>query len=72
MREHEFRHNLADSIKPICNCGNAVESTKHYLLQWSNFKNESQSLQNIRIVNPNLLSLKEDVLTHLLLYGDST
>ena len=51
---------------PICNCGNAIESTKHYLLHCSNFKNERQSLlQNVRIFNPNLLSMNEDALTHL-------
>ena len=29
-------------------------------------------LQNLRIVNPNLLSMNEDALTHLLLYCDNT
>ena len=27
---------------------------------------------NVRIVNPNLLSMNEEALTHLLLYGDNT
>ena len=73
LREHKFRHNFRDSLNPICNCGNAIESTKHYLLHCSNFKNERQTLlQNIRTVNPNLLSINEDALTHLLLYGDNT
>ena len=71
--EHKFRHNFRDSLNPICNCGNAIESTKHYLLHCSNFKNERQTLlQNVRTVNPNLLSMNEDALTHLLLYGDNT
>ena len=29
-------------------------------------------LQNVRTVNPNLLSMNEDVLTHLLFYDDNT
>ena len=71
LHEHKFRHNFQNSLNSICNCGNAIESTKHYLLHCLNFKNERQTvLQNVRIVNPNLLSINEDVLTHLLLYGD--
>ena len=72
LRENKFRHNIRDSLNPTCNCGNAIESTKHYLLQCSNFKNELQVLlQNVTIANPNLLSMNEDALTHLLLYGDN-
>ena len=70
LLEHKFRHNF---LNRICNFGNATESTKHYLIQCSNFTNESQSfLQNVRIVNPDLLSMNEGVLTHLLLYDDNT
>ena len=73
MRENKFRHNFRNSPNAICNCGNAIESTKHYLLLCSNFKNERQSLlQSVRIVNLNLLSMNEDALTHLLLYGENT
>ena len=38
LREHKFRHNFRDSLNPICNCSNAIESTKHYLHHCSNFK----------------------------------
>ena len=66
LHEHKFRHNFRDSLNPICNCGSAIESTKHYLLHCSNFKSERQTLlQNVRIVNPNFLSMNEDALTHL-------
>ena len=48
-------------------------TSKHYLLHCSNFKNERQTLlQNVRIGNPNLLSMNEDALIHLLLYGDNS
>ena len=73
LREHKFRHNFRDSLNPICNCGSAIESTKHYLLQRLNSKNEKQTLlQNVRNVNLNLLSINKDVLTQLLLFGDNT
>ena len=73
LREHKFRHNFRDSLNTICNCSSAIELTKHYLLHCLNFKNERQTLpQNVRNINPNLLSVKDDALTHLLLYGDNT
>ena len=56
LREHKFRHSFRDSQNPICNCRNSIAWTKHYLLHFSNFKNERQFLlQNVRIVNPNLI-----------------
>ena len=30
LREHKFLHIFRDSLNPICNCGNAIEATKHY------------------------------------------
>ena len=71
LREHKLLHNFRNSLSPICNCRNAIESTKHCLFHCSNSKNERQFLpQNIRIVNQNLLSINEDALTDLLLTGD--
>ena len=73
LGEHKFRHNFRDSLYPICNSGNGIELSKHYFLHCSNFKNERHCLlQNVRIVNPNVLSMNEDSLTQLLLYGDNT
>ena len=72
LREHKFRHNFWVSLNPICYCGNAVETTKYYLLYCSNLKNERHfQLQNVRTVNPNLISMNENALTNLLLYGDN-
>ena len=73
LREHKFRHNFWVSLNPICYCDNAVETTKCYLLYCSNFKNERHfQLQNVRTVNPNLISMNENALNHVLLYGDNT
>ena len=66
-------HNYWDSLNPIFNCGSTIESTKHYLLHCLNFKNERKTfLQNVRIINPNLLAMNEDELTHFLLCGNNT
>ena len=32
LREHKFKHSFQDSISPICNCGNDVESPIHFFL----------------------------------------
>ena len=37
LREHKFRHNFLDSLNPICNFRNTIESAKHYLPHCSNF-----------------------------------
>ena len=73
LREHKVRHNFRDSLNSICYCGNAIELTKHYFLHYStNFNKDRQHLlQNFRIANPNILSMNEDLLTHLLLYGNN-
>ena len=72
LLEHKFRHNFGDSVNPTCNYSNVTESAKYYLLHCWNFQNEKQSLlQNVLTVNPNLLSMNADLLTHLLLYGNN-
>ena len=74
FRGHKFCYNFWDSLNQICNCGNSIESTKHYLLHCSNFKNEKQTLlQNVTTTKHDLLSMNKDVLTLLLLlYGNNT
>ena len=60
LREHKFCHTIWDSLNLLCNCDNAIESIKHYLLLCPNFKNKRlYLLQNVEIVNPNLLSMNE-------------
>lgn len=72
LLEQKFRHNFWNSLNPIWDCGNTSESNKHYLLHCSNFRYDRYSpLQNIRIINFNLLYIKENVSNHLLTYGDS-
>ena len=59
LRVHKFCHKFQDSLNPIYNCSNDIETTKDYLLHCLNFSDERQSLlQNISIVNPNILSKK--------------
>ena len=30
--DHKFRHNFQDCLKPICSCGQEIETTSHFLL----------------------------------------
>ena len=32
LNDHKFRHNLQDSLNPLCPCSTEVESTIHYFL----------------------------------------
>ena len=47
LREHKLKHNLQDSINPLCNCGHDIESTTHYLLHCSLFVNERSTFFSI-------------------------
>ena len=40
LREHKLCHNFPDLLNSIRYCGNAIESTKHYIFYCSNFKKE--------------------------------
>ena len=61
LRNHKYRRNICDSLSPICDCGEAVETPKHYLLPCSNFIHERQSLQqNIEKINPTFLTMNDN------------
>ena len=32
LREHKFKHSFQDTINPLCNCGQDIESSTHFLL----------------------------------------
>ena len=67
LRKHKFRHNFLDSQTQFATSAmllNQVSTTF--------FTARISFLQNARIVNPNLLFMNEDTLTHLLLYDDYT
>ena len=61
LREHKLCHNFPDLLNSIRYCGNAIESTKHYIFYCSNFKKEFLKFpiraQNTKI-SPNFLVRK--------------
>ena len=71
LRNHKFRYIVCDSLSSIYDCFEATETTKHYLLHYSNFIHERYSLlKDIDTIIPNFLSIDYNSFTQLLLYDD--
>ena len=73
MREHKFKHSFQDSINPICNCGNDVESAIHFFLHCPLYSNERCTLLNsLSKIDHKLLDSTNTSLTQILLFGNSS
>ena len=44
LREHKFKHSFQDTINPLCNCGQNIESSTHFFLHCPFFINERRTL----------------------------
>ena len=69
LREHKFKHSFLNTLNPICNCGEDVETSSHYLFHCLDYFQETMTLLNTfsRIV-PNISNFNNDQLTEILLY----
>ena len=47
LREHKFKHSFQDSLKPICSCGNDIETSAYFLLHCPNFSNGRSTFLDI-------------------------
>ena len=73
LREHKFRHNFQDTINPICFCGQEIETTIHFLLNCPQYAtNRKTFLDKIRIVSSDLIEKSDNVLSNILLFGDTS
>ena len=72
LRDHKFRHNLSDTVNPLCSCNIEPESTTHFLLRCRFFSAERKvlfdSLSNIDVT---LTTMNDDKLKTILLYGST-
>ena len=60
------------TLNPISSCGNDIETSAHFLLQYPNFSNERSAFLNIiGSINRNILTRNNLQVTETLLYGDS-
>ena len=44
LREHKFKHSFQDTINPLCNCGQDIESSTHFFLHCPFFFNERRTI----------------------------
>ena len=42
--EHKFKHSFQDTLNPICNFGEYIETSSHYLLQFPDYLQERMTL----------------------------
>ena len=47
FRDHKFKYNFLDTLNPICNCGDEIETSCHDLLRCSLYTNERLALLNV-------------------------
>ena len=72
LREHKFRHNLHDTLNPLCHCSLEPETISHYLLHCHNFSSSRLALMNdLNLIDPTISQLNETPFTNILLYDDS-
>ena len=71
-REHKFKHGFLDSLNPICNCGQGIETSTHFLLQCSNYSNEIRVWTLSGSIDGNILNKNNFNVTDTLLYDDSS
>ena len=71
LREHKFKHSFQDTLNPLCNCGQDIESTAHFFLHCPFFINERRTLlSTIRSLDRKLLDSTNYNLTQTLLFGN--
>ena len=70
LREHKFKHSFQDTLNPMCNGGEDIETTSHYLLYCPDYLHESKTLLNtVRCIVPNIFYFNNDTQTEIFLYG---
>ena len=72
LREHKFKHSFQDTINPLCNCGQDIESATHFFRHCPFFINERRTLlSTIRSLDCKLLDFTDSDLTQMLLFGNT-
>ena len=71
LREHNFRHNFADTVNPLCSCALDTESTDHFFLRYQNYLSFCTALMNkLSGINSEIISLRPSALLEVIIYGD--
>ena len=73
LREHKFKHSFQDTLNPLCNCGQDIESITHFFLHCPFFINERRTLlSTICSLDSKLLDSNDYDLTQTLLFGNTS
>ena len=70
LSEHKFRHNVADSLNPLCSCYLETDSTLYFFLRCQSYTTLRRALMtDLKNINDAIMSLNESDLLHVILYG---
>ena len=70
LRDHKFKHNLKDTLNPICNRDEDIETSCHYLLHCSLYTNERLALLNaIQGIDSSIWEITDSHIVEVLPYG---
>ena len=70
LQDIKFNHNFQDTLNPICNCGEDIETSCHYLLHSSLYTNERLAFLNvIQHIDNRILEIDDSHIVEVLLYG---
>ena len=73
LREHKFKHSFQDTLNPLCNCDQDIESITHFFLHCPFFINERRTLlSTICSLDSKLLDSNDYDLTQTLLFGNTS
>ena len=73
LREHKLKHSFQDTLNPIYNCGNDVESAIYFFLHYPLCSNERRTFLNSLVnIDHTLLDNIDFSLTQILLFGNTT
>ena len=70
---HKFKHNFQDTLNPICDCGNDVESAIHFFLHCPLYNKERHPLLSSLVnIDHTLLDNTDFLVTQILMFGNIT
>ena len=73
LREHKFKRSSQDTLNPLCNCGQDIESATHFFLHCTFFINQRRTLlTTLRSLDSKLLDCTDYDLTQTLLLGNTS
>ena len=68
LREPKFKHSFQDTLNPIWNCSEGIETTSHYLLHCPDYERKTL-LNAVSCIVPNIFDFNNDQLTEIFLYS---